>query len=137
MPAASWANVALSVASQQAAASRPNRSGDFERGIAAPSPEKRNRLFDVRRYWRRQRRALSFTGAGIFSESLVLAGAFLLALLFDLARYDIVTAVENWVAVVAGSGSFDRPGHAPTLCGPTMFARIGFMSRAGRRCSRP
>ena len=27
---------------------------------------------------------------------------------FVAARYDIVTAAENWVAIVASSGSFDR-----------------------------
>jgi hypothetical protein len=43
------------------------------------------------------------------------------------ARYDIITAAENSVTVVASSGSFDRLGHASTVGGPTMFARIGVM----------
>ena len=47
-------------------------------------------------------------------------------------RYDIVTAAENWVTVVASSGSFDRLGHASTVGGPTMFARIGVMRAFNR-----
>jgi hypothetical protein len=28
------------------------------------------------------------------------------------ARYDLISAGENWVTAVASSGSFDRVGHA-------------------------
>jgi len=52
------------------------------------------------------------------------------------ARYDIVTAGENWVTVVASSGSFDRLGHASTLGGPTMFARISVMRASNRDIAR-
>jgi hypothetical protein len=34
------------------------------------------------------------------------------AQIFVAARYDLISAGENWVTAVASSGSFDRVGHA-------------------------